>query len=114
MVSVDRFLENKPTDISFVKIDVQGYELAVCQGMQNLLRQNNDVTVVLEFMPSAMRELGFRPSQLIDFFTDRGFKVYQVLPRGKLSQGMPSTIQDSGYIDLLFSRHPIACDQETS
>lgn len=114
MVSVDSFLENNPTDISFVKIDVQGYELAVCQGMQNMLRQNSNLTVVLEFMPSAMRELGFDPSQLIDLFAHLGFGVYQVLPHGKISQGMPSAIQDSAYIDLLFSRHPIACDHGTS
>jgi FkbM family methyltransferase len=114
MVSIDSFLEDKPTDVSFVKIDVQGYELAVCQGMRNMLRQNHDVTVVLEFMPSAMRELGFDPSQLIDFFRHLGFKVHQILPRGKLSQGMPSTIEDSAYIDLLFSRHSIARDHGTS
>jgi FkbM family methyltransferase len=114
MVSVDSFLENQPTDLSFVKIDVQGYELAVCQGMQKMLQQNSGITVVLEFMPSAMRELGFDPSQLIDFFAHLGFRVYQILPHGKLSQGMPSTIPDSAYIDLLFSRHPIACDHGTS
>ncbi len=60
MVTVDSFLRSHPGHISFVKIDVQGYELAVCQGMQETLRQNPDITVVLEFMPSAMRELGFR------------------------------------------------------
>ena len=59
MVSIDSFLESKPGPVSFVKIDVQGYELAVCQGMQNTLRKNLDITIVLEYTPSAMRELGF-------------------------------------------------------
>ena len=114
MVSVDSFLENHPTDVSFVKIDVQGYELAVCQGMQKMLEQNSDIMVVLEFMPSAMRELGFDPSQLIDLFAHLSLRIYQILPRGKLSQGMPSTISDSAYIDLLFSRHPVPGYHETS
>lgn len=109
LVSIDSFLQSNPGPVSFVKIDVQGYELAVCQGMQETLRQNPDITIVLEFMPSAMRELGFEPSRLIDFFVERDFEVYQIHPRGKLSPGMPEIKNDSGYCDLLFSRRPIPC-----
>jgi FkbM family methyltransferase len=107
LISIDSFLESKPGPISFVKIDVQGYELAVCQGMQNTLRRNPDITVVLEYMPSAMRELGFESTHLIDFFTERGFSIYQIHSRGRLSPGIPVTMKDSSYCDLLFSRRPI-------
>ena len=113
LVSIDSFLANREGQVSFVKIDVQGYELPVCQGMQNTLRQNPDIAVVLEFMPSAMRELGFDSSHLIDFFVDRDFKIYQAHPRGKLSRGVPAETKDSSYFDLLFSRRDIACDQRT-
>jgi FkbM family methyltransferase len=113
LVSIDSFLRNQPGSVSFIKIDVQGYELAVCQGMQDTLRQNPDLAIVLEFMPSAMRELGFNPSQLIDFFRERDFAVYLVHRRGKLSQGMPRVVEDSSYFDLLFSRRPIANDHKT-
>jgi FkbM family methyltransferase len=113
LVSIDSFLKNKPGTVSFVKIDVQGYELAVCRGMQETLRQNPGIAVVLEFMPSAMRELGFEPSHLIDFFVERDFKIYRIHPRGKLSPGMPDIVNDSSYFNLLFSRHSIAFDQET-
>ena len=108
LVSIDSFLESHPGSVSFVKIDVQGYELAVCQGMQDTLQQNPDLSVVLEFMPSAMRELGFDPSHLISFFVERGFEIYLIHPRGKLTRGLPTVIEeDSSYFDLLFSRHPI-------
>ena len=52
LVSIDSFLESHTAKVSFIKIDVQGYELAVCQGMQNTLQQNPDIAIVLEFMPS--------------------------------------------------------------
>ena len=110
LVSIDSFLEDKPWNVSFIKIDVQGYELAVCQGMQETLRHNPGITVVLEFMPSAMRELGFEPSHLIDFMLARDFKIYCIHPRGKLSLGMPDNMNDSTYFDLLFSRKSIAFD----
>lgn len=113
LVSIDSFLESNEGKVTFVKIDVQGYELPVCLGMQNTLRQNPDIAVILEFMPSAMRELGFEPSHLIDFFVDRHFKIYQVHPRGKLSRGVPAVTEYSSYFDLLFSRCDIACDRRT-
>jgi FkbM family methyltransferase len=112
LVSIDSFLQGKQGKISFIKIDVQGYELAVCQGMQETLQQNPEVTIVLEFTPSMMIELGFEPSKLIDFFVEQDFKMYVVHTRGKLSPGLPQTMNDLGYVDLLFSRRPIACDRE--
>jgi len=112
LVSIDSFLECNPGPVSFVKIDVQGYELAVCLGMQNTLRQNPDIAVVLEYMPSAMRELGYESSRLIDFFYEMNFKVYQVHPRGKLSSGVPANMKDSSYCDLLFIRRDLTCGEE--
>jgi FkbM family methyltransferase len=110
LVSIDHFLQGRPGPVSFVKIDVQGYELAVCEGMRDTLRLNPDITIVLEFMPSAMRELGFEPSQLIDFLVERDFKVYRIRPRGKLSPGLPPDTNNTDYLDLLFSRRPLACE----
>jgi FkbM family methyltransferase len=110
LVSVDSFLQDQQASISFVKIDVQGYELAVCEGMHNTLRQNPDVAILLEFMPSAMRELGFDPLRLIDFLRERDFEIYVVHRRGKLSRGMPPLVSDESYVNLLFSRRAIAMD----
>jgi FkbM family methyltransferase len=112
LLSIDSFLQDTPGKISFIKIDVQGYELAVCQGMHETLQQNPDVSIVLEFTPSMMIELGFDPTKLINFLVERNFNIYVVHPRGKLSPGLPHAMNDSGYVDLLFSRRPIACDRE--
>ena len=113
LVSIDSFLQNEQGSVSFIKIDVQGYELAVCQGMQHTLRRDPDLSILLEFMPSAMRELGFDPSNLIDLLAERGFEVYLVHPRGKLTRGMPPQTKDSSYFDLLFSQRAIACERTT-
>jgi FkbM family methyltransferase len=113
LVSVDSFLQNEQGSVSFIKIDVQGYELAVCQGMRETLRQNPDLTIVLEFMPLAMRELGFNPSDLIDFLLESGFEVYVIHRRGKLSRGMPTVMRDSSYFNLLFSRRAIGSHRKT-
>ena len=110
-ISIDSFLKHEDGKISFAKIDVQGYELAVCQGMRETLRQNPGIKVLLEFMPSAMRDMGFEPSHLIDLFTEQDFKIYVVHSGGKLSEGMPCLTSESSYINLLFSRRAISCNQ---
>jgi FkbM family methyltransferase len=107
MLSVDNFLESLTGRVAFIKIDVQGYELAVCEGMQEALRLNPDLSVVLEFTPSMMIELGFDPSKLIDFFAQRNFGVYVVHRGGRLTSGLPKDMKDESYVDLLFSRRPI-------
>jgi len=109
ILTVDSFLDRNPGPVSLVKIDVQGYELPVCQGMQRTLEKNDDIKIVLEYSPSGMRSLGFDPSSLIKFLLDRGFQVYLVRSKGKLTPGMPTAMGQHGYVDLLFSRKPMAC-----
>jgi FkbM family methyltransferase len=111
MVSIDRFLERNPGPVSFVKIDVQVFELVVCQGMTTTLERNSLLTVVLECAPSGMRELGFDPSELVGFLVDRGFQAYLVCQKGVLSPRIPSGLEDSGCVDLCFSRRPMACGE---
>jgi FkbM family methyltransferase len=107
LVSIDSFLGRNPEPVSFIKVDVQGYELAVCQGMQGTLSRNPGISVVLEYMPSALCELGFVPAKLISFFVDRNFQTYRVCPKGELLPGIPSAMDASGYADLLFSRRAL-------
>jgi FkbM family methyltransferase len=104
IVSIDRFLVSHPGPLSFVKIDVQGFELPVCQGMKTAIEKNPNLTIVLEYAPSAMRELGFAPSDLVEFLTSRGFQIYLVGRNGVLTPGIPSELGRSGYVDLLFTR----------
>lgn len=108
-ICMDGFLTQHPCNVVFAKIDVQGYELAVCRGMLNTLRQTPDISVVLEYMPSAMRDLGFEPQELLDLFLSLGFTAFQVHPRGRLSPGAPAKIGDADYVDLLFTRRSISC-----
>ncbi len=108
LVSIDDFLARNPGPVSFVKIDVQGFEFPVCQGMIKTLELNPALTLVLEYAPSALRELGFDPRELIEFLVARGFQGYEVHPHGVISLGIPN-LREEDYVDLLFSRAPLAC-----
>jgi FkbM family methyltransferase len=106
LTSIDRFLEqrNAATPVRFIKIDVQGYELPVCQGAERTLALNPECSVVLEYMPEALESLGFRPSDLPQWFAARGYDGQILRKDGSLQPGVPTDVGARGYVDLLFSR----------
>ncbi len=73
---VDSFVSNRHLrNISFIKIDVQGYELAVCEGMKDTLERFPETCVCLEDSPDALVELRFEPGKILDFFRSRGYQL---------------------------------------
>lgn len=106
LVSVDTFVEGHPGPVSLIKIDVQGYEQEVCNGMTATLDRNPDVAILLEYAPESMAALGFSPPDLLEFMRVRGFACFVVGSKGRVTAGVPSGIAGSTYIDLLFTRHP--------
>jgi len=102
MVSLDDFVRDRRLgEIAFVKIDVQGYELAVCEGMREILESNPRIAVALEYDPNAMRELGFDAADLLHFFATRGFEPQVIERSGELR---PFTGAAADYVNLLFRR----------
>jgi FkbM family methyltransferase len=59
--------------VSFVKLDVQGYELEVSRGMEKLMAANPRIRVAFELAPQSLRELGYEASDLVAFYETRGF-----------------------------------------
>jgi len=106
MVSLDGFLKQNPGPVCFIKIDVQGFELPVCEGMKSILEQNPAVSVLLEYDSAGMKALGFDPSHLLTFFARRGFTPMVVRHNGaQVPAVIPDIEAQGGYVDLLFTRN---------
>ncbi len=114
LLTIDRFVRDKgiASAIRFIKIDVQGYELAVCQGLADTLRASPEAAVAVEYSPPDMRELGFEPRQLLDFFRSRGFAAYAIGERGLLEPFDEGGAEEGRgarpYLNLLCTRHRLA------
>lgn len=108
--SIDSFVhsEGVQAPIALIKIDVQGYELAVCGGMERTLETNPGCAVMMEFMPEALTALGFDPDELLCWFEKRGFLAHTIHGNGHLSPSSPRNLGSNRYVDLLFSRRKIA------
>ncbi len=112
MTSIDSFVRARRLQrISFVKIDVQGYELPVCEGMAQTLIAFPEMKICFEYAPQALRELGFEPGQLLAIFRDKGYHVYVISKKGvqldRDNQIISQGVEKRGYIDLLCSKEEL-------
>ncbi|MEK7477727.1 MAG: FkbM family methyltransferase [Candidatus Coatesbacteria bacterium] len=94
--------------IAFIKIDVQGYETAVCRGMRGILAANPRAAVSLEYMPEAMVALGQSPESLLAEFPAPAWTTQLVGHDGRLLPGdraaLDAAVRRTGYVDLLLLR----------
>lgn len=99
-ITLDAFVDERsiaPSKIRFLKIDVQGFEPAVIAGAKNTLRHATNLSVSLEFEPTAITDMGFDPNDLLSELRSLGFKLFQLLPTGRfqpLSESASNGIQD--------------------
>lgn len=108
MMALDGFVKTRDLkDISFIKIDVQGYELAVCEGMKQTLARFPEICVGCEYAPEGITELGFDPAGLLDFFRQRGYYLYVLtrscIKRADDNEAIQQAADGPGYVDLLCS-----------
>jgi FkbM family methyltransferase len=103
LVKIDTFVQNRGlTNIPFVKIDVQGFELAVCLGMEATLATHPELALGVEYAPDAIEALGFRPLDLLNWFWKRGYQISLLDGAAPLTQ--PPELEHGEYADLLIER----------
>ncbi len=116
IITIDNYVKKMGINfpISFIKIDVQGYELAVCQGMIETLTQNQTAVIGFEYCPSILDTLGFNPKELLQFFQERDYQFYILDNKNKIQpydieQGHVNLDKKKphDYIDLICARRSL-------
>ena len=75
--TLDAFLEGEEWPrVDLVKMDVEGAEEDVFQGMERLLRESEDLKIVMEFNPRLLENAEVDPRLFLQMPAARGFKVY--------------------------------------
>ncbi len=80
MMTLDEYFKNVPLieKIAFIKMDVEGSEWGVLQGMRSLLEKKSKLKILLEFDPDQIMDFGTNPKDIINFLHDECFKFSYV------------------------------------
>ena len=110
--TLDAFAEKTfPSEqVSFIKIDVQGYETEVCKGMELLLANHPETIIGIEYGPEGIRTLGFSPEALLEFFQSRGYEPYLLTRKTGLTHTTYAELATDpigGYTDLIFAKRTL-------
>lgn len=76
--TLESFFRDYNGKIDFVKMDVEGAELAVLEGMENIINKNKDLVIITEFLPHALRRSGSPPEEFLNRLLQYGFKLYDI------------------------------------
>jgi FkbM family methyltransferase len=91
-ISLDEFFADKPSTVDLVKIDTEGWEKRVLNGMRGIVRLNPHIKVVIELMPHRLRGASTTPTEVYEVLQEMGFVQLAILdppPQGPLSlEGM--------------------------
>lgn len=110
--TLDEILKSLDIDrIDCIKMDVQGFEGYVCEGMVETLARAN-VTVFTEFWPNGIRATGKDPIEFLELFRRLGYVVrlfkgdgFETVAYDKVFDYIPKTgVMDTEYLNLMLSR----------
>lgn len=71
--SLDAFLRENPARIELIKMDAEGAELSILEGMSGVLAANPDLIIFTEYMPRAIGAFGGRPASFLERLAAAGF-----------------------------------------
>lgn len=99
-------------DSSFhvVKIDVQGFEDEVLEGMQGVIRRSKELKILVEFFPGAIADRGRRPIDTLRSYEAMGLRVEALVGHKVLGLPLDEVLDicarqgDQGFVTLLLSR----------
>jgi len=78
VIRLDDFFQDYTGRVDFIKMDVQGSEAGVIQGMPELLGRSPQVKIVTEFWPFGLTRFGTDPAEFLRLLTPQGRRLYQV------------------------------------
>lgn len=70
---LDDYLKNEKVD--FIKMDIQGFEHRALLGMTNILQNNHDIKLLMEFWPYGLIKAATTPQEVLSFLHELNFKT---------------------------------------
>lgn len=85
-VTLDSYFQIQEVDnIDFIKIDVEGHEKHVFEGMKEILRKNPQVKILFEFHPQLLADYETKPQDLLNIIDKMNFQMFDILENKPIS-----------------------------
>jgi FkbM family methyltransferase len=100
-ISLDEILATQER-VDIVKIDAEGAEPLILRGMQQVIKRNPKIRILLEFAPVHLIRAGSSPLELLDEFASFGFGIRRIddvngdllsVTRGELAEAFSVNLQ---------------------
>jgi len=107
--TLDDFFTDQIPQIHVIKIDVEGAEGVVLEGMRNIIDKNPELIIFTEFCPDALKRAGCVPTEYLKKLADYEFVIYLIdekkhsLEPAEVSRVIKAC-QSLGYVNLLCLR----------
>ncbi|MFC2058405.1 FkbM family methyltransferase [Chloroflexota bacterium] len=85
-VTLDEFFQDRDGRIDVVKMDAEGAELIIMQGMGKVIARNTELAIFAEFNPFLLKEAGYLPEEYLREFTKHGFRLFDINERKKTTE----------------------------
>lgn len=103
--TLDDYLANGDARVDFIKLDVEGAEPLVFQGMQACIARNPQLEIVLEFNRERFAASGHDAAGFLHMLHDLGFRFAEIGSRGQLHSRNVSQVLEREFTDLLLRRN---------
>jgi FkbM family methyltransferase len=103
IVTVDEVLSEAGVDcVDFIKMDIEGAELAALRGMAATLTRSRRLAIVVEFNPSTLSLFDCTPQELLEHLRRYEFAIFTI---GSVLNPLTPTLEES-VIDHLLNQQP--------
>ena len=75
-IKLDEWFSKRKID--FIKIDTQGAEVQVLQGLKSTIKNNENINMLIEYYPINLRKMKHRSLSLLKLLSTYGFKIWYV------------------------------------
>lgn len=100
--SLDSFLESEGLpSVDLIKVDVEGAEEAVLNGMPQLIERSSNLKLIMEFNPALLNSAGVTPLTFLERLTANNWTVNLIDETDGQSLALPDDI--SSFVDQLVS-----------